>query len=175
MNIIIETERLYLREFNENDAPLLFELNSDKEVIRFTNDPFRDVAHAREVLTPVILPQYQQYKHGRWVVHLKINNEFIGWCGLKYLEEEKRVHVGYPFMKKYWRIGYATEAAKACIEYGFHKLALKQIIAKAAAKNTASIRVLEKCKMQLAGLAKEHEMDIKVFTINNPLISDITH
>jgi [ribosomal protein S5]-alanine N-acetyltransferase len=78
MNVVIETDRLLLRTFTEDDAPLLYELNLDPEVTRFTHDPMTDLAHAEKVLDEVILPQYALYNHGRWAVHQKSNLEFIG-------------------------------------------------------------------------------------------------
>jgi RimJ/RimL family protein N-acetyltransferase len=65
MDVVIETGRLLLRKFTENDAPVLFELNLDPDVIRYTHDPLTDVEHARKVLAEVILPQYALYNHGR--------------------------------------------------------------------------------------------------------------
>jgi RimJ/RimL family protein N-acetyltransferase len=55
--------------------------------------------------------------------------EFTGWCGLKYLSETNEVDLGYRFMKKFWGKGYATEAALACIEYGFSRLHLQKLLA----------------------------------------------
>ena len=83
MKIVIETQRLLLRTFTSDDAPLIFELNLDPEVIRYTLDPIRDIEHARQVLDKVILPQYALYNHGRWAVLTKPDKAFIGWCGLK--------------------------------------------------------------------------------------------
>lgn len=71
MNGIIETDRLLLRNFTEDDAALLYELNLDPEVIRYTHDPIADVGHAKRILRDVILPQYFLYKHGRWAVQLR--------------------------------------------------------------------------------------------------------
>src|SRR5215831_276315 len=122
MDVILETDRLLLRKFTEDDAAPLYELNLDPDVIRFTHDPIADVDHARKVLNDVILPQYVLYNHGRWAVHLRPNLMFTGWCGLKYLSGTNEVDLGYRFMKKFWGKGYATEAALACIAYGFEHL-----------------------------------------------------
>ena len=73
MNIVLETERLILRTFTIDDAPLIYELNLDPDVIRYTFDPIKDIEHAKEVLEKTILPQYALYNHGRWAVHLKKN------------------------------------------------------------------------------------------------------
>jgi ribosomal-protein-alanine N-acetyltransferase len=111
MSVIIETERLLLRTFMEDDASLIYELNLDPEVTRYTLDPIIDVAHAKKILNEVILPQYTLYGHGRWAVHLKTTLEFIGWCGLKFRPERNEIDLGYRFRKIFWGNGYATEAA----------------------------------------------------------------
>lgn len=151
MNVVIETNRLLLRHFTAEDAPLLYELNLDPEVIRYTLDPIKDIDHARQVLEQVILPQYVLYNYGRWAVHLKPGHEFIGWCGLKYVPERKEIDLGYRFIKPAWGKGYATEAAHACIKYGFEKLNLKRIIGRAMPDNLWSLKVLEKCGMTYIG------------------------
>ena len=148
MELILQTKRLYLRRFTEQDAQLLYNLNLDPEVIKYTQDPIKDVEHAAGILSAVIIPQYQLYKLGRWAVHLKHTNEFIGWCGLKFMPEINEIDLGYRFMKKYWGNGYAYESASACISYGFDSLKLKGITAWAVPENIASCNVLEKCGMQ---------------------------
>ncbi len=170
MNVIIETDRLLHRTFTENDAPLLYELNLDPEVTRYTCDPMTDLAQAKKVLDEVILPQYALYNHGRWAVHLKSNFEFIGWSGLKCRPERNEIDLGYRFMKKFWGQGYATESAFACIQYGFSKLNLQQIIGRALPGNLASIRVLEKCGMQYLGEEFVDGYLHKTYQATNPAI-----
>lgn len=91
MNIIIETERLLLRTFTADDALLIYELNLDPEVTRYTGDPIRDLPHAQLVLEQAILPQYALNNYGRWAVHLKSGMDFIGWCGLKTGRKNKKL------------------------------------------------------------------------------------
>jgi RimJ/RimL family protein N-acetyltransferase len=170
MDVVIETDRLLLRKFKEGDAPLLYELNLDPEVIRYTHDPMTDVEHAGKVLDDVILPQYVLYDHGRWAVHLRSNLEFIGWCGLKYLRETNEVDIGYRFMKKFWDNGYATEAALACIEYGFNKLDLHRIVGRALPGNLSSIKVLEKRGMKYLHDEVMHGYLHKTYQVTNPAI-----
>jgi len=151
MYVVLETPRLLFRSFTEEDAPLVYNLNLDPEVIRYTLDPIRDIDHARQVLKQVILPQYTLFNHGRWAVHSKPGLEFIGWCGLKARPERNEIDLGYRFIKTAWGKGYATEAARACIQYGFEKLYLKRIIGRAMPENKGSLRVLEKCGMTYIG------------------------
>lgn len=151
MNIIIETERLILRTFNIEDAQLIFELNEDPVVTRYTGDPIKDLPQAKLILEQIILPQYALYNHGRWAAHIKQNMQFIGWCGLKNRPELKEIDLGYRLKKNFWGNGYATEAAYSCLKYGFEKLNLDRIVGRAMSQNIASIRVLEKCGMQYIG------------------------
>ena len=146
MNIVVETDRLLLRTFTIEDAPLIYELNLDPDVIRYTGDPIKDIEHAKQVLEQTIIPQYALYNHGRWAVHVKPDLEFIGWCGLKARPERNEIDLGYRFLKKAWGKGYAT-AAYACLKYGFEKLHLDRIVGRAMPENTESLRVLEKCGM----------------------------
>ena len=132
MNIVIETDRLLLRIFTMEDTPLIYDLNLDPDVIRYTGDLIKDIEHARQVLEQTIIPQYALYNHGRWAVHVKPGLEFIGCCGLKARPETclsgrqgNEIDLGYRFIKKAWGKGYATEAAFACIKYGFDKLHLE--------------------------------------------------
>jgi len=138
---ILVTERLYLKEFQAHEAHLLMELNSDPEVVRYTGDPvIADIKEAERVLTEIIFPQYKN-KIGRWAVFLKDSDEFIGWCGLKNVDDE--FDLGYRFIKKHWGKGYATESAKAVLEYA-KKYNIKNIIAQSAKENTASLNVIKK-------------------------------
>lgn len=160
-----------LRTFTIEDAPLIYNLNLDPEVIRYTLDPIKDINHARQVLEQVILPQYALYNHGRWAVHTKPGMEFIGWCGLKARPERKEIDLGYRFIKAAWGKGYATEAAWACIQYGFEKLQLRRIIGRTMPENKGSLWVLEKCGMTHIGEEVVDGHPAKTYEAINPFIS----
>lgn len=147
MDKILETERLYLREFKIDDAQLLIDLNSNPNVVRYTGDgAVKNLEEAKRILADIIFPQYLN-KMGRWAVHLKSNDEFIGWCGLKYIADDNEIDLGYRFFEKHWGKGFATESARAIMDHGINTLKLKKIIALAAKENTASINVLKKLGM----------------------------
>ncbi|MCF6167291.1 GNAT family N-acetyltransferase [Lutibacter sp.] len=164
MNIILKTQRLYLREFINADGFHFYELNNDPEVIKYTgNKAFQSLDEANNFIENY--SDYSQNGFGRWAVCLKSTGEFLGWCGLK--QEKEVIDLGFRFYKKHWNKGFATEAAKACINYGFLKLKLPEIIGRAYAKNTASIRVLKKCNLKFE---KRFEYDKKpavLYTIKN--------
>ena len=143
---LLETPRLQLREFAETDAEILFELNSDPKVLRYTGDePFA----TKEAALKFILEydQYRKFGYGRWAVEIKGSHEMIGWCGLK-RQEDGETNLGFRLFKKHWGKGFATEAARACLDYGFYHLGLSCIIGRVLKENLASVRVLEKAGMK---------------------------
>ncbi|HIC8643118.1 GNAT family N-acetyltransferase [Elizabethkingia meningoseptica] len=147
MKIILETDRLLLRELNVEDAIHFYELNLNPVVIQYTgNNAFNDVNDAKN-----FLENYNDYKengYGRWAVIEKSNNSFLGWCGLKYNKNSEETDIGFRFFEHYWNKGFATESAKACIDYGFNTLHLKTIIGRAMKENIASVKVLEKIGLE---------------------------
>jgi ribosomal-protein-alanine N-acetyltransferase len=143
MQPVLKTNRLLLREFSIEDAGHLYELNLDPEVIKYTgNKPFVSPEAARDFI--INYDHYQQYGFGRWAVIKVDTNEFIGWCGLKYSDQNAEHDIGFRFFKKYWNHGFATEAALPCLELGVKKFKIQQIVGRAMKQNVASVRVLEK-------------------------------
>jgi ribosomal-protein-alanine N-acetyltransferase len=165
MEVVIETKRTLMRKFTMDDAALLFALNGDLEVTRYTLDAVQNMEEAKQILETSILPQYALYNHGRWAVLVKPNLEFIGWCGLKRREEE--IDLGYRFIQKSWGKGYATETAYASIRYGFNSLQMKEIVGRALPDNLASLRVLEKCGMIYKGEEMVDGLLHKTYDIKN--------
>lgn len=142
----IETKRLGLREMTHTDAESAYLLNMDSEVLKYTGDvAFKSIVEAEKFLLA-----YDDYKRngcGRWAVVLKETGDFLGWCGLK-RHAEGFVDLGFRFFKNEWNKGYATESARACLQYGFNELEIQEIIGRAATKNKASISVLKKVGME---------------------------
>jgi len=165
MKIIFESERLLFCEFTEDDVQLLLDLNSNPNVIRYVHEPPPTIENTTAALQKIILPQYELYGHGRWAVYLKSNDEFIGWCGLKYIKDLDEIDLGYRFKEVHWRKGYATEAAKATIDHGFCILGLKKIVAKALPENLGSLKVMENCGMKYTGTRIEDGLLLKVYEI----------
>jgi RimJ/RimL family protein N-acetyltransferase len=135
-----------MREFREEDAEGMYELNNDPDVIRYTGDPpFSSVEAARDFIRQYA--GYNKFGTGRLSVFLKGTDQYLGWCGLKYDPASSETDVGFRLIKKFWNNGYATEAALKSIEHGFNDLGLTKIIGRAMQENVASIRVLEKTGM----------------------------
>jgi ribosomal-protein-alanine N-acetyltransferase len=169
MDILFQSSRLYFREFTENDVELLYNLNSNPNVIKYVHEPAPTLENVTDILHNNILLQYKLYNHGRWAVHLKSNDEFIGWCGLKHIKEDDEIDLGYRFKEKYWGKGYGYEAVQATIDYGLKKLKLKRIVATALPENIASWKIMEKTGMKYIGdkVDKDNWL-VKKYEIINP-------
>lgn len=154
MQIAPPTERLYFREILPTDDESFFEMDSDPEVHTYLWDKcITDIERSRKVIEWVRY-QYEARGMGRVAVILKETDEFIGWAGLK-LEmglingrEGGFYDIGYRLMQKHWGKGYASEANKAWIDFGFNVLNLEKINAFAYTTNGASRRILEKSGMK---------------------------
>jgi RimJ/RimL family protein N-acetyltransferase len=152
MTPFIETDRLVLRQFVLDDAAAVFRIQSDPEVMRYTGEPpAANIDEIRQMLAERPIADYARFGFGRWACILKSNGELIGGVGLKYLPELGEVDLGYRLRRDYWGQGFATEAARACVEYGFSKLTLPKIVGLVEPENIASARVLEKAGFTLNG------------------------
>ena len=155
MKVILETERLFLREYVEDDAEAFFKLNSDPEVLRFVPDKrLLNVEQARQILIDHPIADYRKYGFGRGACILKSTGDQIGFAGLKYLEEFGEVDVAFRLMRTHWGQGLATEAALGSVRFGFAELGLKRIIGLVTPENVASVRVLEKAGLRYAETVK---------------------
>jgi ribosomal-protein-alanine N-acetyltransferase len=149
MKIFAETERLILREIVPEDETGFWELDSDPEVHRFLgNKPVTDIEQIRTVIKSV-RQQYIDNGIGRWAMIEKKTGAFIGWTGLKLVKDVTNGHVnfhdvGYRLIRKYWGQGFATESAKASVDYGFGGMGLERIYGVTEVGNVASRGVLEK-------------------------------
>lgn len=149
MEIFAETERLILRELLPTDRNGLFFVDSNPDVnIYLGNNPVKTIEQTDDIIT-FIRKQYVDNGIGRWAMIEKSTNYFIGWTGLKLIREltNNRIDyydLGYRLNKSYWGKGFATEAAKAALMYGFNTLNLNEIYAIVDSKNIASSNVIEK-------------------------------
>jgi RimJ/RimL family protein N-acetyltransferase len=154
-SIILETQRLLLREFDAADAAAFYMLGSDPAITRYTGDPgLTSVEHALEILRSRTLADYRKHGFGRWACVLKTSDAVIGFAGLKYLDELEEVDIGYRLLPAYWGRGLATEAGQAVLNFGFDQLRLERIIGLVDPENVASVRVLDKLGMTWDGLVE---------------------
>jgi RimJ/RimL family protein N-acetyltransferase len=146
--IVIETARLFLRQFEEADLEDLHRILSDPITMRFWPAPF-SLEQSRAWLHRH-LQNYREHGWGRYAVILKEHPALIGDCGLVRAELDGRpeIDLGYIIARDFWGHGYATEAAEACKTYGVNTLGLHRICANMAADHVVSRRVAERIGMR---------------------------
>ncbi|GAB2676028.1 GNAT family N-acetyltransferase [Nocardia goodfellowii] len=147
MATYLETDRLLLRHFTENDADLLIELDSDPEVMRYLSGGIPTPPHRiqHEVL-PRLLHQYDKWNghFGTFATHAKTSGEFLGWFILRPEADDPtdEAELGYRFRRPAWGKGYATEGSKALLHKAFTELGLRMIWAETMFVNRASRNVM---------------------------------
>jgi ribosomal-protein-alanine N-acetyltransferase len=144
--MILETERLVLRPFTQDDEDVLFALYTDPEVMRFLGG-VRTREQTRQRLAAVVA-HWREYGYGIWALVEKGAGGFVGRCGLGHLHEEVgEPELAYTLGRDHWGKGLATEAAVRAVRFGFEVLRLPRVVAYARPDNAASRRVMEKLGM----------------------------
>ncbi len=157
--MILETPRLLMREFVDNDWRAVLAYQSDPLYLRYYNWTHRTEADAQHMVQMFIAWQ-QETPRTRFqlALILKAEDRLIGNCGIRVNNPELReANIGYELDSRYWNHGYATEAARAILAFGFGELHMHRIWAWCVADNAGSTRVLEKTGMRLEGREREKE------------------
>jgi RimJ/RimL family protein N-acetyltransferase len=161
MHVILETPRLILRQFTEDDVGNLFDLNSDPEVMRYLTggEPTpREVI--RDEVIPFHLGVYKRLDRlGTWAAESAATGEFLGWFHLRPgpHTDITNVELGYRLRRSTWNMGYATEGSRALISMAFTGLGVQRVFAHTMTVNTASRRVMEKCGLTLVHTTTPYE------------------
>ncbi len=165
MGKILETERLHLRTWTYADAERLFEICSDAETMLHIGDrePYETIEKAREFLNWAV-PYQLKMGFCRWAVVEKRTGEIIGSCGFASRDLEE-VELGYLFAREAWGKGFATEAASACLRYGFEEIGFKKVVALTDLDHEKSQNVLRKIGFRERGIEKTDDGDDLVFEI----------
>lgn len=149
---IIETDRLILREYTLEDTALLHTILSDPLTMQFWPSPF--TLEQSQNWVKINIERYKNLGFGRWSLVIKKTEQVIGDCGLMISEIDGKEEndLGYIIHHKFWRNGYAYEAAEACKHYAFKNLGLERLCANMPFNHTGSERVAQKL-----GMVKEKE------------------
>ena len=154
--MILETKRLILREMTQDDLPALQGILQDEETMYAYNGVF-DEAETQAWLDRQ-LSRYAQYGFGLWAVVLKESGGMIGQCGLTMQpwRGDEVLEVGYLFNRAFWHHGYATEAARGCMEYAFDRLGAREVCSIIRETNLPSRRVAERNGMTMRDTWVKH-------------------
>ena len=155
--MIIETPRLIRREFVVGDWPAVLAYQSDPRYLRLYAWTARSEADARAFVAGFVASQaVAPRRKYQLAITLRDGGELIGNCGIRLAESGVQVaDLGYEISPEYWGRGYATEAARAMLDFGFGTLGLHRIWAECVPENAASRRVMEKLGMRREGRLRQ--------------------
>jgi [ribosomal protein S5]-alanine N-acetyltransferase len=158
----IETARLHIRPLEESDVDGAHRVYGDPEVMRYVGAD--GAPRTREQSAAGVARMIEgQERNGfsLWAVELRETSEMIGICGVVHVDGTgPDVELVYEFQRSAWGKGYATEAARACLDAALGPLDLKRVVALAYPENAQSIRIMQKLGMRDAGVvdAYGHEL-----------------
>lgn len=150
---MIETDRLVLRPWREDDLWLFAKMNNDKEVMEYLP---KCLSYEETVqFYRRIVDEHKKFGYGLYAVELKSTGEFIGYTGFHNFDFDTEfspgIEIGWRLAKEYWNRGYATEAAKACIDYARSRKLFDKIYSFTSISNRRSERVMQKIGMEHQG------------------------
>lgn len=160
MSIFLETKRLILKTTELSDFDNLVALRSEPDVMKYIGD---GTVHSKEQVQKFLemaIPYQKKHGIGFCSVVEKKSGIFIGQAGLfhlGYYDEQPDIEIAYRLHKKYWGNGYATELAKALIQWGFRHLSIDKLIAVAHPENIASQKVLTKAGLDYTDKIQWHD------------------
>ena len=175
--ILLETETLLLRRMTKADLPHLSHMLKDPDVMYAYEGSFDD-----EEVAAWLQNQFRRYQTpglGLNAVILKETGAWLGQCGLTMqpTPDGEALEVGYLFLNEYWHRGYATQAAHACMRYGFDVLGAKEICSIIRDSNTASRNVALRNGMQKRGEFVKHyrgvDMPHDIYSISKEAFSEL--
>ena len=153
---MITTERLILKPFCNEDLDIIYQLYSNREIMRYMPMDYMDMDAAQRHLDKIVADWKKvPLTDCEMLVSLKETGEKIGRCRFHIEVETETAEIGWLLLEKEWNKGYATEITKALMDYCFDELGVRRMGALCNPANIASCTVLETCGMRREGFYKE--------------------
>ena len=161
------TDRLRLRAFTADDAPVMHNIMTGQDVMKyFPGAPTVSLKHVEKMIVR-ILQHWSDRQYGLWAIEFIETSELIGRCGLQQIPETDEVEVDFIVSRDYWGQGIATEAGQASVDFAFDKLKVKELVGIVHPNNIASQRVLEKLGLQFVEATQYFGMDCYRYLAKN--------
>lgn len=153
----LETERLILRKFKDEDASDLFNnWASDSNVTKYLTWPTHENLDTSKYVIGLWLNEYSNSDHYNWCIEIKESGQAIGSISVVSIDENvEAVEIGYCIGKEYWDKGIVTEAFSSIIKFLFEEVDVKRIVAKHDTNNPASGAVMKKCGLKFEGVNRK--------------------
>lgn len=163
--MLLETRRLLLRPITFDDLDEFVALHSDPEVTRFVNRLDRPLAEERLRRNE---EEWRERGHGLLAVIDRESGEFLGRAAVKHWPQLEETEVGWVLRRDVWGRGYATEAGRACVDWGFSLLEVPHLTAMISAANYRSIRVAERLEFEPIRKDMLLEDPVVVYAVERP-------
>ena len=164
----LQTERLRLRRWRFEDRTAFARMNSDPRVMEHFPAPLTQAES--DAVADRIAAHFEQHGFAQWAVEIPGVTPFAGFIGLSIPRFEAHftpcVEIGWRLAAEYWNRGYATEGARAALDFGFSSLQLQEIVSMTAVGNLRSRRVMEKIGMSCS---PNDDFDHPLVVEGNPL------
>ena len=161
--MLLETDRLILRMWRNEDFAAYEKMCADPEIMKYLGGRTFDRLEAWRHMA-FLVGHWQLLGFGHWAVEEKESGKFIGRLGFLNPEGWPGFEIGWTLAREAWGKGYATEAAAACLDYGFEKLRFRDVYSFTSVLNKSSERVMQKI-----GMEKEGEFDHPKIEQGHPL------
>jgi len=163
----LSTSHLTLRPFlRTHDAPALHTILNEKDILRYFPTLQAPTLEQTQKFITRQLEHWKDHGFGWWAVTHRENRTLLGWNGLQYLPETDEIEVGFLLSKTYWGKGFATEGARASLQYGFEELKLEQIVGIVHPQNLASQKVLKKSGLSFTREDEYFGMQVHRYEVN---------
>lgn len=159
--MLLQTDRLIIRSFTEQDIPEYAIIVKDPDVTKFLGNGAPHTYEQAERYVHECMELEIKNNFARYAVIHKQTNKLIGFSGFK--EIDNRIDFGWRYSKDMWGKGYATEAAKTVLDYGIKILKLSNIVAMSVVENTRSIKVIEKIGFEFEAFGQLNGYPIKLY------------
>lgn len=170
---VFETKRLIIREIKADDFTDLLKLFRQSVAMTFYSDEqLTDKVH---YWIQSMRESYKKNRYGIWICQRRKTGQFIGQCGFqkKVIYNEEYAELGVSILKVFWNNGYATEAIKSCIAYGFNTLCLDRILTIVDDYNIAALRLVEKTGFTQLQTKLTDQEKVKIFELKNNKIHPV--
>lgn len=163
---ILETDRLRLRQMDKNDVDNLMLIFSDPIAMQYYPSTFP--IEAAEKWIGWNIASYNKHNTGLWICELKQDGTFVGQCGIipQVVDEVQEMEIGYLFVRDFWGMGLAFEAANSVKEHGFSTLGLTRLIATIYHKNSPSIKLAKRLGMKYEKRTLVGKSDDYIYSIH---------
>jgi RimJ/RimL family protein N-acetyltransferase len=165
--IVLETERLLLRMWREDDLEEYAKICADPEVMRFIGGKTFSLTESWRHMA-FMIGHWQLRGYGHWVVEEKSSGRLLGRLGFLNPAGWPGFEIGWTLGREYWGKGYATEGARRALDYGFTELDRDHVISCIHPDNAASIRVAERLGEKLEGESEILGIPVLVYGVDRP-------